>query len=480
MKSTKRIRQLASLIGKSARFNNGKRYITQQGKNFFRWCNHWLVPTIHAKSGTFFESITFEEGSSQWTALRPSNRWSQYIIWTLVGVAGFGITWSMFARIDETVQAVGKLEPVGATIDIKAPLGGVIKNILVKEGELVKKDQILIEVDTTAARARLEALIAVRSRTVVDLLLSKNQLGQEIDTSGLTINQLIRLSSLREELESRTSASKNGIEKAEEQLNSNLAQLKAKRKSLMIRERILNDIEPLSSEGAISRSQYLKELQEVELLRGEVKSLEASVRMARAGIKESINKLKNTTSLSKIDFSTKVEETEKQLSQLDNQISEAKVTLKYQALRAPKDGIVFDLQANSAGYVANNERPVLKIVPVDKLIARVFLANKDIGFIKPGQESKVRVDAYPYNEFGELSGKIKSIGSDVLEPDAQFNYYRFPVTISLASDELTYKGKKLPLTAGMSVNANIILRQRPVIAIFTQKVLPFWDSLEKL
>ena len=93
---------------------------------------------------------------------------------------------------------------------------------------------------------------------------------------------------------------------------------------------------------------------------------------------------------------------------------------------------------------------------------------------------KVRVDAYPYNEFGELVGVVSSIGSDVLEPDETFNYYRFPVSIDLGSTSLLSKGKPLPLLSGMSVSVNIILRKRPVISIFTEQILPFWSSLEQL
>ena len=92
---------------------------------------------------------------------------------------------------------------------------------------------------------------------------------------------------------------------------------------------------------------------------------------------------------------------------------------------------------------------------------------------------KVRVDAYPYNEFGELVGVVSSIGSDVLEPDETFNYYRFPVSIFRLYFLLS-KGKQLPLLSGMSVSVNIILRKRPVISIFTEQILPFWSSLEQL
>ena len=452
----------------------------EYSKSLRVWIIHSVVPQIHKTSERVVEKITYEEGSTEWAALNSSNRWNRYIIWTLVSVAGFGITWAMLARVDETVTANGKLEPLGTTIDVKAPMGGVIKNILVKEGELVQEGQILLELDTTAAKARLEALLEVRERTLIDLLLSKSQLGVNIDDSNLSNNQKLKLSALKSEFNSRISASINTVKQAEAQLISVSKQLEAKRKALMIRERILSDIKPLAQAGAMARSQYLKELQEVELIRGEMQSLLANIERGKAGVEEARNKLDNTKSLSLIDFSTKVEETEKQVAQLTNQISETKLTLTYQALKAPTEGIVFDLQASTPGYVLNNERPILKIVPTDNLVARVFIPNKDIGFLKIKQKVKVRVDAFPYNEFGELDGEIKSIGSDVLEPDQQFNFYRFPITVNLMSKSLSYKGTNLPLVSGMSVNANIILRQRPVIAIFTQRILPFWDNLEKL
>lgn len=441
---------------------------------------HDLIPYLHKKGELVVDQLTYESGSKEWTVIKSSNRWNRYIVWTLVSVAGFGITWAMLARIDETVQATGKLEPLGTTIDIKAPLGGVIKNIKIEEGQAIKEGQVLIVLDTTAAKARLEALLEVKEKTTVDLMLSKSQLGQKINEDSLNNNQKLRLIALKEELESRISASESEVTQTEEQLEASQVQLLAKQYALQIRKNIFSKITPLANQGGISMIQYLKEKQDIELLKGEVLSIKASTRRLEAAVNQAKQKLNNTKSLTRIDFTTKVEESEKQLAQLNNQISETLVTLKYQELKSPKDGIVFDLQASSPGYVVNSERPILKIVPTDNLVARISIPNRDIGFVKPGQPVKVRVDAFPYNEFGELSGSILSIGSDVLEPDENFNYYRFPVTVSLDSNFLAYKNAQLPLIAGMSVNANIILRQRPVIAIFTQRLLPFWDSLEKL
>ena len=201
-------------------------------------------------------------------------------------------------------------------------------------------------------------------------------------TSTLTPNQILRLQSLHSERESRLSASRNNVKQSEFQLQSLRSTLASREKSLALREVSLIDIAPLVKAGAISRIQYAKELGEVELLRGQVLSLRADISRQLEVLSESKNKLENTISLSGIDFSTKLDESQKQLAQLDNQISEVKVTLGYQTLVSPANGIVFDLQPSSTGFVVTGEEPVLKIVPTDILVARAFVTNRDIGFIR--------------------------------------------------------------------------------------------------
>ena len=104
-------------------------------------------------------------------------------------------------------------------------------------------------------------------------------------------------------------------------------------------------------------------------------------------------------------------------------MNETMLTLVYQEIKSPVDGIVFDLQPAAPGFVVNSNFPILKIVPIDDLVARVFIPNQNIAFLKKGQKVKIRLDAYPYNEFGELEGEVESIGSDVLEPDEKYQFF---------------------------------------------------------
>jgi HlyD family secretion protein len=456
-------------------------YTRKKSKKLYFYINHNFLPKLNEKVEGVVNFLTIEQGEETWSNLDSSRKWNKVIIWTFVSFASFGFVWSVVARVDETVQSTGKLEPIGTTIDVKVPIGGVIEKILVTEGELVKKDQTLLELDTTAASAKLQALERVKSQINADIVLSKIQLGGEEDIGSLTSNQKLKLTSLNNEYNSRINASANAVKQIEFQKISIMENLKSQKEVLSIREEILKNLEEVTEIGGLSKIKYLKEQQEVIQLRGRVESTKSELEKISATLAEAENKLANTIAASKIDFSSKIEENVKQVAQIENQISDTKLTLKYQEITSPLDGLVFDLQPAAPGYVVGgNDKPILKIVPVDDLVARVFVSNRDIAFLKKGQLVNIRIDAYPYNEFGEIDGKIESIGSDVLEPNEEYNFYRFPVTIKMDQPFLLHKNKELPLITGMSVSVNIVLRQRPVISLFTERILPFWSGLEQL
>ncbi len=140
--------------------------------------------------------------------------------------------------------------------------------------------------------------------------------------------------------------------------------------------------------------------------------------------------------------------------------------MQYQELRSPVDGIVFDLQAKSQGFVANSTEPILKIVPNENLVASVFITNKDIGFVYPGMETDVKIESFPESEFGSIKGKLVWVGSDALPPTQERPYYAFPAKIQLERQALNINGKEVPLQSGMSVNSSIKVRKRTVLSMF--------------
>lgn len=168
---------------------------------------------------------------------------------------------------------------------------------------------------------------------------------------------------------------------------------------------------------------------------------------------------------------------EKRIAENDSQISQTQMNLKYQEIKAPTNGIIFELKANTRGFVVTNSDTIVKIVPADALISKVYITNKDIGFVKEGMTVDVRIDSFPFSEFGDIKGKLVWIGSDALPPDQIYPFYRFPAKVQLETQQLQVNGRKVLLQSGMSVSTNIKIRERTVMSIFTDM---FNNSVESL
>ncbi len=172
---------------------------------------------------------------------------------------------------------------------------------------------------------------------------------------------------------------------------------------------------------------------------------------------------------------------EQKLADISSKISQTKLNVKYQELRAPVSGIIFDMQAKNPGFVANPTQKLLQIVPNDKYIAEVFITNKDIGFVKEGMKVDVRIDSFPFSEFGDIKGKVTNIGSDALPPDQTHQFYRFPARVSLDKQAMESQGRSIPLQSGMAITANIKVREeRSVMSLFTEMFTKQVESLQEV
>ena len=338
--------------------------------------------------------------------LRPSKSWLQATIWTLLGTAGFAIAWLAIAKTDEVVVAAGRLEPLGSVKDIQMPVGGVVQDILVQEGQQVKADQILLRLDT-------EADLDLRESLDETIALKQEQ---------LNLKQEERLQYL--------------------ELNS--TEQRVLRENLELQQELLERYRDLAEQGASPEIQLLQQADRVQQVEGQLEKITVDRDRQLSLLDQQIQTLKS------------------ELSRLGSDRTSQVVKLRYQEIRSPVDGIVFDLKPSATGFVARGSEPVMTIVPIDTLEARVAVPSNKIGFIHQGQATDLSVDSYRATDFGVLEGVVRKIGSDALPPDPTSGAagYRFPVDIRLKSQSLVLKdGQQLPLQVGMSLTANIKLRK---------------------
>lgn len=459
-------------------------------------------------------------------ALKRPVIWSQILLWLIVGTTTAGIFWAFWAKFDQTVLATGKLEPSGAIKEIKAPIGGVVQNIPVKDGQVVKKDQVLVNFNSTIPEADLIALQAKKAKliqqnefynqvlkgqnppllgTSLDSLIKfRNALNTETQyyqaslgannprqTDEFNRNQERRLVAIQQDVKTRISDAELQIQALETQRLQAQQNLASAQEVLQYSEEVLDRFSKVVELGGVPRIQYANQKQQVASQRGEVNRFAREIDRLTILINRAKEQKQNTVATVDRDLLTKIVDNQKQIAEIDSQIGriilenekeileidsqirKAKLSLEYQAVKSPVDGTVFDLKPAASGYVTNSSEILLKIVPQEGLVASVFINNKEIGFIRPGMEVDVRIDSYPSTEYGSIPAIVESVGSDALPPEPTRPYDAFPVKIRLKYPYLIANNQKISLQSGMSLNCSIkIGPQRTLVDIL-------WDQFDR-
>lgn len=465
--------------------------------------------------------------------LRQSPVWSRAVVWSIVGVTTATVAWSFFAKFEQAVPAQGKLEPQGMVQPVQAPVGGVVQQVYVREGQSVEQGERLVSLDPRTSQAQLTSLESIRAKLLEEnafyraqlagqtgeaapleispnlvqltsnraALIDENafyraQLAGDTNGSSLSVAQRERLRIANAELDARLSVANLEVEQLRRQLSQTKEQLTNARQSLRVNQDILTRITPLYEQGGIGEIPFLQQEQEVNNRQTEVNRLVEEEQRLEIAVLQAQEQYRSTQMTSQDDLQRRIAannnqiaaidsqltktilENEKRLQEVDSQITELQQTLLYQELRAPLSGTVFNLKANQPGFVTNSTEPIMEIVPDDALVARVFITNRDIGFVQEGMQVDVRIDSFPYSEFGDVKGTLTHIGSDALPPDQINPQYRFPADVTLEDKVIIINGEPVRLQSGMSLSANIKTRPKRVIMIFADLFTRKIDSLK--
>ena len=364
-----------------------------------------------------------------------------------------------YCQIDQTVTVRGRLEPSGSVREVDSPSGGVVSKVFVKEGDIVQQGQPLFDVEAKGLASRRKALEStlsiyeLQARSLKSIINSGGDptLFEPLPTIPVVDDPLLNI---------KLTTARQQSQQFRSQLQQIASRLSSRRETLRLKELIASDYKPLLDNGGISRIQYLSQLNQVQEIRAEVSTL-----------KEESSRLIGVIA--------------GQLTQIDRRIIQTRAELVglkeiigYRTVRAPIEGKVFDAKI-SPQTVVNGDQTVLKLVPANRLQAKVEISDSDIGFVKVGMPVNVSVDSFPSGEFGYIQGTLIKLGSDALPPDQRSPQYRFPATVSLKEQIVESGDQQLNIQSGMGLSANIKLRSRPVITIISDLFTKQMDGVKR-
>jgi len=326
-------------------------------------------------------------------------------------------------KVDQIVDVPGTLKTLRSTQDIKPDQPGLITNVLVKEGQSVGANAPLVMLDTTILIGRQQALVTERV-----------QLGS---------SSLAEVSRLQGSLAQLTSAAE-GL-----------------RTELALNRQQLDSLRTLEQQGAASRFQVLDYEKTDARLKAELR--------------------KNEDERVKLMAESQQRQAELARSSAQNEASsvENRERLQRVVLRAPVAGTILNLKAKSRQVVDAGE-VLLQLVPNDSLRVEAFVSNQDLAFVRPGQSADIAFQAYDRMRYGTIPATVSTIGTDALPPDDVYKFTRFPIGLTLASQQLERQGNRYALQAGMALTASLHLEKRTLLDLVLSTVLRNADAVRTL
>ncbi|RXI36663.1 secretion protein HylD [Malaciobacter mytili] len=408
---------------------------------------------------------------------RPINPLAHYIFGLIIFIIVFGLLWLFFAKIDIVVSARGKVIPTGE-IKILQPIEtGVISKIYIKEADYVKKGQILMQIDPSVSQTTLD----IKEKNLKILNFQIKRISAILENRPLFLDSILKEAKEQEQL---YKIQKNFFSENIDKYDTKLSQAKSQYKTSLIEK---NRLEIVLSKD-ILRAQKLEKVIDI-IARKEYEELDKNILSLKEQIKITTYKIKETNKRieeikqEKNSFISQFKDTKyqellnikKEARDLSSQINAIKFQTQKQTIVSPTNGYILKLMTNTIGGVVTPAEKLISVVPEESpLIIKVNVLNQDIGFIKKGMNSKIKIDTFSFQKYGFLNGKIITIGNSSIDDEKLGAVYE--VKIQPDGKKLLVEGKERYLEAGMSVTAEIKVGKRRVIEFFIYPIIKYLDE----
>lgn len=416
-----------------------------------------------------FDAVIGERRRSLW--LYPSRL-------ILVVLAALGV-WAWFTPLDEVAVAEGAVAPQGKIKVIQHLEGGIIRELMVNEGDTVVAGDALLRLELDAERSNPEQL-----RAELDgLLLARAPWAAEIDGTATAFD---RGAAARRPSDAARAEQTFDARQAEIRSALDVANKRIRRRGLAIetletrRRAMFNDLTlaeenlaiaaQAASSGLATRTEELELRREVEQLLGAIDTLAAEIRQARADREEARAQLVEIRNRYASEATERLGEIDRQIAQIRETLASAQQQTLRTTIRTPIDGIVKKMRYHTIGGVVRPGEAIMEIVPArDDLVIEARLHPRDRGYVTVGQSATVKITTYDFTRYGTLDGRLILIGADADEDDQGEPYFR--LVVEADRPYLGSADNPLRISPGMEAEVNIHTGTRTVLEYFLRPLL---------
>lgn len=439
------------------------------------------------------QAIDFSPPLLRLQATSP-NPLGQKVLWVLLVMLLALLLWAILGRLDIVAVAEGKLIPESYVKIVQPSESGIVKDILIKEGQSVKAGQVLMRMDTLISEADTKSIEADYQRKRLALRRIQAELSgvpfksEASDPPDLTQEIYAQYRANRASFEAALAEERSRLTKAKQELAA-AEQVKRKLEETLPHyrdqdkayEKLVKDGFAGSLMGSDKRRERVEKEQELQTQSFLIES-------ARASILQSEKRLAQIDSDYRRQLHADRNDIQGQFDKLAQEVTKQAHKQELLELKAPQAGVVKDLATHTVGTVVQPGTVLLTLVPQDETLrAEVWVSNEDIGFVRQGQPVKLKFAAFPFQKYGMVEGTVEHVSADAADnntgngnsqtdPAKKNQPLVYKALVALQRMNLEMDGERFVLSAGMQTNAEIRLGDRTVMEYLLSPVRKAWHE----
>jgi adhesin transport system membrane fusion protein len=411
--------------------------------------------------------------------LAQSPRGGRAIIWVTFALFFIFLIWAYFSNIDQVTRGEGKVIPSSQIQIVQNLEGGILSEILVDVGELVKKDQMLLRIDETRFsssfqqnRSKYLSFKARAARLLSEANGTDYKVPQEVvdEKPEIGVREQELFESRRREFQSSMDILQEQISQRQHEYRELTTKLEELTRTNKLLQKELELTRPLVAQGAVSEVEVLHLERQASQMQGEIETIKQTIPKAQSRLQEAQLGLREN----KLAFFNKAKTELNQILAELEEVSASAIALEDRLrrtnVRSPVTGTINRLLVNTVGGVIQPGMDLVEIVPLeDTLVVEARIKPADIAFLRPDQEAKVKFTAYDFTIYGGLDARLEHISADSITDEQGNSYY----LVRLRTDR-NYLGPEtnpLPIIPGMVASVDILTGKKTILAYLLKPVL---------
>ena len=406
------------------------------------------------------------------------------VLTLLIGVSLIAfLIWASRAELEEVTRGDGKVIPSSRNQIIQNLEGGILFELLVSEGNVVERNQILLKIANTVAESELRDIQsqAITIQAQITRLeaeaFGKPFADVERNAPDVARNERQLYETRLAQLEAQLAVLRDQLNQRRQELVELRARQQSVSKSLDLARSERDILAPLIPQGAASKVDLIRVERQVADLEGQLTAVRLSIPRVEGAVLEAQKRLDERVATFRSEANTELNKNRALLATLTERIVAGGDRVVRTDVRSPVRGIIKEIKVNTIGGVVRPGQDLIEVVPLeDTLLIEANVKPADIAFIRPGQPAMIKVTAYDFSIYGGLRGKLEQISADTIKEEKERgveSYYR--VRLRTDKNYLGSENIKLPIIPGMTVQAEILTGRKTVLDYLLKPVLKVRD-----